>query len=242
MDDVHEARVARIEPNRGAHALEVRLGGIEAGDATETGNSFARIAGGVGAQRMADDVHVLGLEAVLAEFRNQIGHLEADNASVCGGLLRSTHIIYSTHLFNQTGTNLRVEGQRTARPIDHNYVQIAGLQQFILHLGYPIRQWRINETVYDEFRATFGAEVGRFNAMRIVGADGLSVAGILFRVQNEARIDHTAGERKYVERSMDQMVPVARDVEASDFTEAPGLIFIWSGARWIISSLVGRYT
>lgn len=99
-------------------------------------------------------------------------------------------------------TDLRVERQRATRPIDDNHIQIAGLEQFILHFGYPIGQGRIDEAVYDEFRTALCAKIGCLNAVGIIGADRLANGWILFRVQNETCIDHTAGQWKYVERTM----------------------------------------
>lgn len=89
VDDVDEFRIARIEAQLWAHALEVRLGRIESGDSAEIRNAFAGIAGRMGAKRMANQVDVFGLQAVLvAQFVDQIGDFQADDARV-GRCLRN---------------------------------------------------------------------------------------------------------------------------------------------------------
>lgn len=85
--DVHELGVARVQANGRSHALEVRLRRIQAGDASETGDAFASVAGSVRAQRVANQVHVVGFQAVVvAEFGDQIGDLKADHTCVSGSL------------------------------------------------------------------------------------------------------------------------------------------------------------
>lgn len=129
-------------------------------------------------------------------------------------------------LFHLCHTHLRVQRQRTARPVDHNHIQIARLQQLVLHLGYPIRQRRIDEPMNDELCRACRTEIRSLDALAIVGPYQLALLAILHRVQNEAGVDDVARERKDVEGPVDEMVPVARDVQAADVAEAARLVLV----------------
>lgn len=125
-----------------------------------------------------------------------------------------------------TKSHLRVQRQRTARPIHHNHIQFTDIQQLILHLRYPAGQRRIDETVYDQCGRAFRAKVRFRNRVAVGGHNHLRLARILLRVQQKARVDDAARQWEHVERPVDEVVPVARYVQAADLTEASGLVFI----------------
>lgn len=70
MDDVDEARVARVEAHRRGHALEVGLGRVQPSDATQPRDALARVARCVRAQAVPNHVHLTGVQTQVLLRRN----------------------------------------------------------------------------------------------------------------------------------------------------------------------------
>lgn len=83
----------------------------------------------------------------------------------------------------------------------------------------------------DELSTTCRTEIRRLNAAGIVGTDDLAFLRIFRCVQYESSIYHIAGERKDVERPMNQVVPVPGDVQTANVSETPGFVLICGGGK-----------
>lgn len=87
VDDVDEHRVAWVEAHLRAHSLEVRLGRVEAGDPPDARDPLGRVGGRVSAQRVSDQVHILGPQAViLHQILDQVRDFKSDQSGVRRGL------------------------------------------------------------------------------------------------------------------------------------------------------------
>lgn len=80
--------------------------------------------------------------------------------------------------------------------------------------------------MYDQCGRALGTEIRFHNRVAVGGHNHLRFARVFLRVQQKTGVDHTARERKHVERPMDEMIPVARDVQAANFAKASGFVFV----------------
>jgi hypothetical protein len=77
----------------------------------------------------------------------------------------------------------------------------------------------------NEFRRPVCSKIGVYDRFFVFGHQQLPVARVLFRVENEARVDDIPRQRKDIEGPVNQMIPLARDVQASDFAVTSRLVF-----------------
>lgn len=206
MNHVHKISIARIQTHTRWHALEIRFRRIEASDPCQIVNQLTSIACGVRTQRMPDQVQVLRLQSmVLLQLLDEKGQLQAHQSRV--------------------GCRLRVQGEGATCPVHDDDIQIAPGNQFIAHIGDPIGQWRVNEAVNNELGAPLRVEVGVDDGLVVFRHQQLGVRGILLGEQQEPGVYHCPGQRKYVEWPVDEVVPLAGNVQASYLTKASGLVF-----------------
>lgn len=79
----------------------------------------------------------------------------------------------------------------------------------------------------NELGPPVGVEVRINDGLVVFRDQHLAVRGILLGEQKEARVYHSTGQRKDIERSVDQVIPFASYVQAADLSEASSLVFNW---------------
>lgn len=201
VDHVDELGIGRVEANVRRHALEVRLGGVEARDAAETGHKRARVPGCMRAERVPDQMYLLRAQAAFArQPAQQVCNLKPDEPCV--------------------RRRLRVQRQRTARPVDDDHVIVAVPQQLVTQLADPPGQRRVDEAVHDQLRRPRRLELGL-----VVHAQHAPLGRVVARVQYEPSVDHLARQRKHVERPVDQVVPAPRYVQTAQIVVTPRVVF-----------------
>lgn len=79
----------------------------------------------------------------------------------------------------------------------------------------------------DELDLSISPEIRVENALLVFGDERLALIGIVLRVQDELGADHIARQRKDIERSMNEVIPLPGDVQTANFTIAARLVFNW---------------
>lgn len=119
---------------------------------------------------------------------------------------------------------MSVQGQRAAGPIDHDHIEVSPNNQLVPHLRHPIRERSVDESVDDELGHPFRVVVAADYRLFVVGNEQLALGRILLGVQDETRVDDAARQREQIQRSVDQVIPFARDVQTANFAVATGLV------------------
>lgn len=76
------------------------------------------------------------------------------------------------------------------------------LEQFVFHLRHPIGQRRVNKAVNYEFYLAIWSKVRVENAVFVFCDQRLALVRVIFRVQNELRVDDVPRQRENIERPM----------------------------------------
>lgn len=84
----------------------------------------------------------------------------------------------------------------------------------------------------DELGPPVGIEVRINDGLVVFRDQHLSVRGILLGEEEEARVYHSTGQRKDIQRSVDEVIPFASYVQAADLSKASSLVFDCSKDKW----------